>query len=77
MPYFYVSVGSVPALEYEQGKAIFDSAIINTYLDEKYPEVPLQSSDPLRRARDKVFVELFMGVCISFSILYLFFLLRF
>ncbi|XP_063535233.1 pyrimidodiazepine synthase-like [Cydia strobilella] len=60
--------GSVPALEYEQGKAIFDSAIINTYLDEKYPEVPLQATDPLRRAQDKVFVELFLGAHSSFYV---------
>lgn len=51
--------GTVPALEYEQGKAIFDSNIINVYLDEKYPDVPLQSSDPLRRAQDKLVVENF------------------
>ncbi|XP_072947173.1 pyrimidodiazepine synthase-like [Epargyreus clarus] len=53
--------GSVPILEYEQGKAIFDSTIINVYLDEKYPDVKLQSSDPLRRAQDKMLVELFAG----------------
>ncbi|XP_050682913.1 pyrimidodiazepine synthase-like [Leptidea sinapis] len=51
--------GSVPVLEYEEGKAIFDSTIINVYLDEKYPEVPLQAADPLRRAQDKLLVELF------------------
>lgn len=51
--------GTVPALEYEEGKAIFDSNIINFYLDEKYPDVPLQSTDPLRRAEDKIIVELF------------------
>lgn len=51
--------GAVPALEYEEGKAIFDSTIINVYLDEKYPEVPLQASDPLRRAQDKMLIENF------------------
>ncbi|XP_038223600.1 pyrimidodiazepine synthase-like [Zerene cesonia] len=51
--------GTVPALEYEAGKAIFDSNVINVYLDEKYPDPPLQSSDPLRRAQDKLIVELF------------------
>lgn len=51
--------GAVPALEYEAGKGIFDSTIINVYLDEKYPDVPLQSSDPLRRAEDKMLVEQF------------------
>lgn len=54
--------GTVPALEYEQGKAIFDSNIINFYLDEKYPEPALQSADPLRRAQDKIIVELFASV---------------
>lgn len=54
----------MPALEYEQGKGIFDSNIINVYLDEKYPEVPLQSTDPLRRAQDKMLVENFAAVCI-------------
>ncbi|KAG6444795.1 pyrimidodiazepine synthase [Manduca sexta] len=53
--------GTVPALEYEPGKAIFDSNIINFYLDEKYPDVALQSSDPLRRAQDKMFIETFAG----------------
>lgn len=57
-------LGTVPALEYEEGKAIFDSSIINYYLDEKYPEVPLQSTDPLRRAEDKIIVELFAAVSI-------------
>ncbi|KAJ2943719.1 hypothetical protein O0L34_g16832 [Tuta absoluta] len=55
----YSPRGAVPALEYEQGKSIFDSNIINVYLDEKYPEVPLQSTDPLRRAQDKMIVENF------------------
>ncbi|XP_021195957.2 pyrimidodiazepine synthase [Helicoverpa armigera] len=58
--------GTVPALEYEEGKAIFDSNIINVYLDEKYPEVPLQSSDPLRRAEDKIIVELFAAAQSAF-----------
>ncbi|CAG9793943.1 unnamed protein product [Diatraea saccharalis] len=53
--------GTVPALEYEQGKAIFDSNIINVYLDEKYPDAPLQATDPLRRAEDKMLVENFSG----------------
>ncbi|XP_026737915.1 pyrimidodiazepine synthase-like [Trichoplusia ni] len=58
--------GTVPALEYEQGKAIFDSNIINFYLDEKYPEPALQSADPLRRAQDKIIVELFASVQSAF-----------
>ncbi|CAH0729871.1 unnamed protein product, partial [Brenthis ino] len=57
----YSPKGTVPALEYEQGKGIFDSNIINVYLDEKYPEIPLQATDPLRRAQDKMLVEQFAG----------------
>ncbi|VVC98718.1 unnamed protein product [Leptidea sinapis] len=37
--------GSVPVLEYEEGKAIFDSTIINVYLDEKYPEKSLSTAE--------------------------------
>lgn len=55
----YSPKGTVPALEYEEGKAIFDSNIVNVYLDEKYPDTPLQSSDPLRRAEDKIIPEIF------------------
>lgn len=58
----FILLGAVPALEYEAGKGIFDSTIINVYLDEKYPDVPLQSSDPLRRAEDKMLVEQFASV---------------
>lgn len=58
-------LGTVPALEYEPNKAIFDSNIINVYLDEKYPDVPLQAQDPLRRAQDKIIVENFAGVSIK------------
>lgn len=53
-------------MEYESGKAIYDSNIINVYLDEKYPEVPLQASDPLRRAQDKLLVESFSAVSLIY-----------
>lgn len=57
-------------MEYEQGKGIFDSNIINVYLDEKYPDVSLQPTDPLRRAQDKMLVEQLAGVRYSFVISY-------
>ncbi|CAB3238043.1 unnamed protein product [Arctia plantaginis] len=59
--YNFSPKGTVPALEYEQNKGIFDSNIINVYLDEKYPDVSLQAQDPLRRAQDKMIVEGFTG----------------
>ncbi|XP_037972334.2 pyrimidodiazepine synthase-like [Plutella xylostella] len=58
--------GAVPALEYEEGKALFDSNVINTYLDEEYPECPLQASDPLRRAQDQLVVENFNTVITAY-----------
>ncbi|XP_075979033.1 pyrimidodiazepine synthase-like [Anticarsia gemmatalis] len=64
--YNFSPKGTVPALEYEQGKAIFDSNIINFYLDEKYPDGPLQASDPLRRAEDKMLVEEFASAQSAF-----------
>lgn len=68
--YYYnkllIFIGTVPALEYEQGKGLFDSNIINVYLDEKYPDVSLQPTDPLRRAQDKMLVEQLAGVRYSF-----------
>ncbi|GBP19006.1 Pyrimidodiazepine synthase [Eumeta japonica] len=57
--YNFSPKGTVPALEYEEGKALFDSNIINVFLDEKYPDAPLQASDPIRRAEDKMLVEKF------------------
>ncbi|XP_038206384.1 pyrimidodiazepine synthase-like [Zerene cesonia] len=58
--------GTLPALEYEKRKVIFDSNIINVYLDEKHPKPPLQSSDPLRRAQDKLIVKLFAEAVSAF-----------
>ncbi|CAF4924824.1 unnamed protein product [Pieris macdunnoughi] len=50
--------GSVPILEYEEGKAIFESSIITSYIDETYPYPALQAVGSLKRAQDKVVVEL-------------------
>ena len=36
---------------------IYESAIINEYLDEKYPEVPLMPRDPLARSRVRIWVD--------------------
>ena len=41
--------GEVPVLE-DQGLAIVDSTVINEYLEDAYPEVPLMPSDPAQRA---------------------------
>jgi glutathione S-transferase len=36
---------------------IYESAIINEYLDEKYPEPPLVPKDPARRARVRIWID--------------------
>jgi glutathione S-transferase len=36
---------------------IYESAIINEYLEEKYPEVPLMPKDPLFRSRARIWID--------------------
>jgi glutathione S-transferase len=36
---------------------IYESAIINEYLDEKYPEPPLVPKDPARRAQVRIWID--------------------
>jgi glutathione S-transferase len=36
---------------------IYESAIINEYLDEKYPEFPLMPADPFQRARIRIWID--------------------
>jgi glutathione S-transferase len=48
--------GKVPVLD-DAGKILFESCIINEYLDEKYPNPPLMPKDPYLRARGRVLVD--------------------
>jgi len=36
---------------------IYESAIINEYLEEKYPEMPLMPRDPILRSRVRIWVD--------------------
>ncbi|HEU4344449.1 MAG TPA: glutathione S-transferase family protein, partial [Candidatus Binatia bacterium] len=48
--------GKVPVLV--DGEAVvYESAIINEYLEEKYPDVPLMPKDPLKRSRVRIWVD--------------------
>jgi glutathione S-transferase len=48
--------GKVPVLV--DGEAvIYESAIINEYLEDHYPEPPLMPTDPLLRARARIFID--------------------
>jgi glutathione S-transferase len=48
--------GKIPVLA-EDGKVLFESCIINEYLDEKYPDPPLMPKDPHLRGRGRVLVD--------------------
>ncbi len=48
--------GKIPVLV-EDGKVLFESCIINEYLDEKYPTPPLMPNDPYLRARGRVLTD--------------------
>ena len=51
-------VGRVPVLE-EDGFVLPESAVINEYLEERYPEPALWPADPAERARGRLLVERF------------------
>lgn len=36
---------------------IYESAIINEYLEEKYPAMPLMPKDPLQRSRARIWID--------------------
>jgi glutathione S-transferase len=48
--------GKVPVIN-DDGKILFESCIINEYLDEKYPNPPLMPKDPYMRGRGRVLVD--------------------
>ena len=51
-------VGRVPVLVLEDGTALFESTIINEYLQDRYPQPPLMPNDPADRARVRMFEDL-------------------
>ncbi len=48
--------GKVPVLRHA-GEVIYESAIINQYLDEVFPEPPLMPGTPLGRARARIWMD--------------------
>jgi glutathione S-transferase len=52
--------GKIPVID-DDGKLLFESCIINEYLDEKYPNPPLQPKDSYLRARGRILVDYFLN----------------
>ena len=48
--------GKVPVLE-DGSAVIYESAIIDEYLEEKYPALPLMPKDPYQRARARIWID--------------------
>jgi glutathione S-transferase len=48
--------GKIPVLV-DDGKVLFESCIINEYLDEKYPDPPLMPKDPYLRGRGRALID--------------------
>ena len=48
--------GKVPVLSHE-GNTIYESAIINEYLDEVFPEIPLMPDTHFQRAKARIWID--------------------
>jgi glutathione S-transferase len=48
--------GKVPVIV-DDGKVLFESCIINEYLDERYPDPPLMPKDPHDRGRIRILID--------------------
>jgi glutathione S-transferase len=48
--------GKVPVIK-DSGRVLFESCIINEYLDEQYPNPPLMPTDAYLRARGRILVD--------------------
>jgi len=51
-------IGKVPVLVLEDGTSIYESTIINEYLEDRYPAPPLMPNDPADKARARMFEEI-------------------
>jgi glutathione S-transferase len=48
--------GKVPVLT-DDGTVLYESLIINEYLDEKYPNPPLMPKDPAKKAKARILID--------------------
>ncbi|XP_049873969.1 pyrimidodiazepine synthase-like isoform X1 [Pectinophora gossypiella] len=59
-------LGKVPAIEIEENKTIYESLVTVEYLDDVYPQRPLLPKDPVKKAYDKIIVEVATGLSTLF-----------
>ncbi len=52
--------GKVPVLT-DDGTVLYESLIINEYLEEKYPNPPLMPKDPAKKAKGRILIDYGMG----------------
>ena len=60
------SNGTVPVLEHDDGRSLFDSLVICDYLDAIYPETRLNPADAFLKARHQLVVEMFSKVIAAY-----------
>jgi len=62
--------GKVPLLQHEGG-TVYESGIINEYLDEVYPEPPLMPAGPLAKAQARIWIDYcdtrFLPACMTLA----------
>ncbi len=51
-------IGKVPVLVLEDGTSVYESTIINEYLEDRYPTPPLMPNDPADKARARMIEEI-------------------
>jgi len=58
--------GKVPLLKLENGQALFESQVINEYVDEVHGPA-MHSDDPIERAENRAWIELISSIIMSYG----------
>ena len=61
-----VPSGTVPAIEHEDGKVVYESMIVCEYLDSFYPDNRLIPAEPYTRARQQITLDAFSRVTAAY-----------
>jgi glutathione S-transferase len=58
--------GTVPVLEHDDGRVLYESLVICDYLDAIYPQNRLWPTDPFEKARQQIMIETYSKVTTAF-----------